>query len=72
LAACFSLKFLRSGGLARMVLGGVSAGFGLYVATEVAQDLGNAGVVSAAFAAWVAPSVASALGVLTLLHKEDG
>lgn len=72
LAACFSLKFLRSGGLARMVLGGVSAGFALYVATEVAQDLGNAGVVSAAFAAWVAPSVASALGVLTLLHKEDG
>lgn len=72
LAACFSLKFLRSGGLARMVLGGVSAGFALYVATEVALDLGNAGVVSAAFAAWVAPTVASSLGVLTLLHREDG
>lgn len=72
IAACFSLKFLRSGGLARMVLGGVSAGFGLYIATQIAQDLGNAGVVSAAFAAWVAPSVASALGILTLLHKEDG
>lgn len=72
LAACFSLKFLRSGGLARMVLGGVSAGFGLYVATQVAGDLGNAGVVSATFAAWVAPVIASALSVLTLLHKEDG
>jgi lipopolysaccharide export system permease protein len=72
LAACFSLKFLRSGGLARMVLGGVSAGFTLYVATKVVEDLGNAGVVSAAFAAWVAPSVASAIGILTLLHKEDG
>ncbi len=72
LAACFSLKFLRSGGLAGMVLGGVSAGFTLYVATQVAQDLGNAGVVSTGFAAWVAPAVASAFGVLTLLNKEDG
>ena len=72
LAACFSLKFLRSGGLAGMVLGGVSAGFALFVATQVAEDLGNAGVVSAGFAAWVAPSVASALSVLTLLNKEDG
>ncbi|KAF0226239.1 MAG: lipopolysaccharide export system permease [Beijerinckiaceae bacterium] len=72
LAACFSLKFLRSGGLAGMVLGGVSAGFALYVATKVAGDLGNAGVISTGFAAWVAPSVASAFGVLTLLNKEDG
>ncbi|MCA1953016.1 MAG: LPS export ABC transporter permease LptG [Hyphomicrobiales bacterium] len=72
LAACFSLKFLRSGGLAQMVLGGVSAGFGLYIATSIAGDLGNAGVVSTTFAAWVAPSVASALSVLTLLHREDG
>lgn len=71
-AACFSLKFLRSGGLAKMVLGGVTAGFGLYVATEVAEDLGNAGVVSAMLAAWVAPAVASALGILVLLDKEDG
>lgn len=71
-AACFSLKFLRSGGLATMVLGGVTAGFGLYVATEVAEDLGNAGLVSAMLAAWVAPAVASALGILVLLDKEDG
>ena len=72
LAACFSLKFLRSGGLARMGLGGVTAGFALYVATEVAEDLGNAGLVSATFAAWAAPCLASTLGVLVLLHKEDG
>jgi lipopolysaccharide export system permease protein len=72
LAACFSLKFLRSGGLARMVLGGVSAGFGLYVATQVAEDLGNAGVISAGLAAWGAPVIASAFGILTLLNKEDG
>lgn len=72
LAACFSLKFLRSGGLAQMVLGGVTAGFALYVATEVAEDLGNAGAVSTTLAAWASPVVASALGVLVLLNKEDG
>jgi len=71
-AACFSLKFLRSGGLARMVLGGVVAGFSLYIATEVAEDLGNATLVSAEFAAWVAPVIASAMSVLVLLKKEDG
>jgi lipopolysaccharide export system permease protein len=71
-AACFSLKFLRSGGLAQMVLGGVTAGFGLYIATEVAEDLGNAGVVSATIAAWVAPVLASGLGIFVLLNKEDG
>ncbi|MCA3672297.1 MAG: LPS export ABC transporter permease LptG [Methylobacterium sp.] len=71
-AACFSLKFLRSGGLATMVLGGVVAGFGLYIATEVAEDLGNAGVVSTTLAAWASPLFASAMSVLVLLNKEDG
>lgn len=72
LAACFSLKFLRSGGLAKMALGGVTAGFSLYVATEIAEDLGNARLVSAPFAAWVAPCLAACLGILVLLHQEDG
>ncbi|CAN1566556.1 COG0795 Predicted permeases [Rhabdaerophilaceae bacterium] len=71
-AACFSLKFLRSGGLATMVLSGVIAGFGLYIATEVAEDLGSAGFISAALAAWVAPAVAIAMGTFVLLGKEDG
>lgn len=72
LAASFSLKFLRSGGLGQMVLGGVSAGFTLYVATEVAEDLGKAGLISAVSAAWAAPLIASALSISTLLKKEDG
>ena len=55
-----------------MVLGGVIAGFSLYVATEVAEDLGSAGFISAALAAWVAPAVALALGSFVLLGKEDG
>jgi len=71
-AASVSLRFLRSGGFAGMVLSGVAAGFVLYVATRIVEDLGNAGVVSTVMAAWAAPVIGGMLGVLTLLHREDG
>lgn len=71
-AASVSLRFLRSGGVARMVLSGVSAGFVLYVATEIAGDLGSAGVVATPVAAWLAPCLGTMIGGLVLLHREDG
>lgn len=71
-AASVSLRFLRSGGFAGMVLSGVSAGFLLYVATRIVEDLGVAGVVSTVFAAWAAPVIGGLMGTLTLLHREDG
>lgn len=72
IAASVSLRFLRSGGFAGMVLSGVSAGFVLYVATRIVEDLGNAGLVSTVFAAWAAPVIGGMLGGLALLHREDG
>ena len=45
-AACFSLRFFRMGGIEYMVSGGVAAGFVLYVATKVVNDLGGAGFIS--------------------------
>lgn len=72
IAASVSLRFLRSGGFASMVLSGVAAGFVLYVATRIVEDLGNAGYVSTIFAAWAAPTIGAMLGSLTLLHREDG
>ena len=45
-AACFSLRFFRMGGIEYMVSGGVVAGFVLYVATKVVSDLGGAGFLS--------------------------
>ena len=72
IAACFSLRLFRMGGVQRMVLGGVAAGFVLYVASKIIGDLGNAGLVSAPFAAW-SPAVGGCLfGVYVLLHQEDG
>jgi len=71
-AASFSLRFFRMGGVAIMVSGGVAAGFVLYVGTKLVSDLGGAGFLSTTIAGW-SPAVAGCLfGVLVLLHKEDG
>jgi lipopolysaccharide export system permease protein len=71
-AASVSLRFFRFGGVARMVLGGVAAGFMLYVATEVMRDLGASGLVGPTVAAWFPAVVGSLLGTLALLYQEDG
>ena len=72
IAACFSLRFFRFGGVARMATGGVLSGFVLYVATKLVGDLGAAGLLSTPVAAWSPAIVASMLGTLVLLHQEDG
>jgi lipopolysaccharide export system permease protein len=71
-AASVSLRFFRFGGVARMVLGGVAAGFLLYVATRLMEDLGASGLLSPVVAAWFPAVVGSLLGTLALLYQEDG
>ncbi|MBF9232265.1 LPS export ABC transporter permease LptG [Microvirga alba] len=71
-AASVSLRFFRFGGVAMMVLGGVAAGFMLYVATELMAELGAAGIISSVVAAWFPAVVGSLLGTLALLYQEDG
>jgi lipopolysaccharide export system permease protein len=71
-AASVSLRFFRFGGVAAMVLGGVAAGFMLYVATELMVELGAAGIISSVVAAWFPAVVGSLLGTLALLYQEDG
>ncbi len=71
-AASVSLRFFRFGGVARMVTSGVVAGFVLYVATKVGEDLGSAGSLSTVASAWMPVALGSLLGVLALLHQEDG
>ncbi|MGP0105240.1 LPS export ABC transporter permease LptG [Rhodoblastus sp.] len=72
IAASFSLKLSRMGGVGMQVLGGVGAGFVLYVARKLVSDLGAAGVLSTPVAAWSPAVVANMLGALTLLNREDG
>ncbi len=71
-AASVSLRFFRFGGVAQMVLGGVVAGFLLYVVTKVAENLGSAGAISAVAAAWTPAIIGGLLGTLVLLNREDG
>jgi lipopolysaccharide export system permease protein len=71
-AACFSLRFFRMGGIEYMVSGGVVAGFVLYVATKVVSDLGGAGFLSASVAGWSPGIVGCMFGVYVLLKQEDG
>ncbi len=72
IAAAVSLRVFRLGGVGKMILGGVVAGFLLYVASKLAEELGESGIVNPAVAAW-SPAVFGALmGCLVLLHQEDG
>ncbi len=72
IAGSFSLRFFRFGGVAKTISSGVAAGFVLYVVTKVFTDLGGAGAIPAPVAAWSPALVGSMLGILTLLHSEDG
>ncbi|MCM5558360.1 LPS export ABC transporter permease LptG [Pleomorphomonas sp. JP5] len=72
IAATVSLGFARYGGGEKMILGGVVAGFVLYVIIEVARSLGSEGLVSPVLAAWAPSVVAILLGSTVLLFREDG
>ena len=71
-AASVSLRFFRFGGVTRLVIGGVAAGFVLYVATQLSEELGASGIVNPMVAAWLPAVVGTMLGALALLHQEDG
>jgi lipopolysaccharide export system permease protein len=71
-AAAFSLRFFRFGGIGKMVASGIAAGFVLYLATKMVANMGGAGLLSAPIAAWSPALVGSLLGALALLHQEDG
>ncbi len=72
IAAVVGLRVFRFGGVGQTILGGVAAGFLLYVATKLAEDLGQAGIVHPVAAAWFPAAVGIIVGVLVLLNREDG
>jgi lipopolysaccharide export system permease protein len=72
LAAAVSLRFFRFGGVQKMVLGGILAGFLLYVLSKITDDMTTAGLMHPITAAWLSVSVAAVVGVTALLYQEDG
>lgn len=72
LAASVSLRFFRFGGVTRMILSGVIAGFLLYVLSKVTEDVSKAELIHPAVAAWLPVLVGALTGFLALLYLEDG
>jgi lipopolysaccharide export system permease protein len=72
LAAAVSLRFFRFGGVQKMVLSGVGAGFLLYVLSKVTEDLSKAELMHPIASAWLPVCVGGLTGFLALLYQEDG
>jgi len=72
LAAAFSLRLARLGGLAGLAGAGVSLGFVVFFFNQFSGALGRADIIPLFAAAW-APAVVALLSGLTLLcYTEDG
>jgi lipopolysaccharide export system permease protein len=72
LAAAVSLRFFRFGGVQKVVLGGIGAGFLLFVVAKITGDLSKAGLMAPLSAAALPPAMGAVTGVIALLYQEDG
>jgi len=72
IAATVSLRFVRMGQSGWLILGGIIAGFALYVISVLVKAFGNAGYVPPMIAAWAPVIIALFFGISFLLHREDG
>jgi lipopolysaccharide export system permease protein len=72
LASAVSLRFFRFGGVQKMVLSGVAAGFLLYVLSKVTEDLSKADLMHPVAAAWLPVLAGGLTGFIALLYQEDG
>ncbi|BCK74767.1 transporter YjgP/YjgQ [Acetobacter aceti NRIC 0242] len=71
-AAGFSMRPTRRGGVAKMIGSGVGAGFLLFTVSKVAEQFGNSGALPPLLAAWAPTGAGLCLAVSLLLHLEDG
>ena len=72
MAASFSLRPAREGGLAKAILLSIAAGFAVYFFLQLTQTLGRSGAVPVMLAA-TAPAIASILiGMTLVFSREDG
>jgi len=72
LAAAFSLRLTRLGGLAGLAGAGVALGFVLFFFNQFAGALAKADIIPLFAAAWAPAVVAALAGVTLLCYTEDG
>ncbi len=71
-AAGFSMRTSRRGGVMKMIACGIGAGFALFIVTKVANEFGQSGGLPVMLAAWAPAGAGLLLAVALLLHLEDG
>jgi lipopolysaccharide export system permease protein len=72
IAATFSLRPARRGGVGTMIGLGVGTGFLLYFLSDLVFALGLSARIPVVLAAWAPALISSLLGLAMLLHLEDG
>jgi lipopolysaccharide export system permease protein len=72
LAASVSLRFFRFGGVQKMVLSGISAGFLVFVLSKITEDMSKSDLLSPVAAAWIPVVIGGLTGFVALLYQEDG
>jgi len=72
LAAAFSLRLMRLGGLAALAGSGAALGFVFFFFNQFCGALGKAEIVPAFAAAWAPPLLALLSGLTLLCYTEDG
>ncbi|HEY2070056.1 MAG TPA: LPS export ABC transporter permease LptG [Rhizomicrobium sp.] len=72
MAASFSLRLARLGGMTRVIVLSALSGFGIYFFASVTQALGDTGALPIALAACAPATAAILLGMTLVFHQEDG
>ena len=72
LAAAFSLRLMRLGGLARLAAAAAALGFAIFFLNQLCNALGRADVIPPFFAAFTPPLLALLSGFTMLCYTEDG
>lgn len=72
LAASFSLRLPRRGGVRRMVVAALGSGFFFFFMRDIVQALGLSGSIPVALAAWAPTLLVILAAGAVLLHTEDG
>jgi lipopolysaccharide export system permease protein len=72
MAASFSLRLTRLGGVPQLVMAAALSGFAVYFLSDVTQALGTSGILPAPLAAVAPAAMAILIGMTLLFHQEDG
>lgn len=72
MAASFSVRLGRSGGMMRVVLISALSGFGIYFFSEFARALGQSGILPVWLAATAPATAAILIGMTLVFNQEDG